>query len=75
LRELDEALNYALGAGTAFNINEKSEYVTTIIGMALKGSLNASMFIEIHCAASCDLSLVDLMIFLVPCSTSIGQVR
>lgn len=32
LRELDEALNYALGAGNAFDINGKSEYVSTIIG-------------------------------------------
>jgi hypothetical protein len=37
LRELDEALNYALGAGAAFNINEKSEYVSTIIGTAING--------------------------------------
>jgi hypothetical protein len=32
LRELDEALSYALGAGTAFDFNGKSEYVSTIIG-------------------------------------------
>ena len=32
LRELDEALNYALSAGSAFDINDRSEYVSTIIG-------------------------------------------
>lgn len=32
LRELDEALTYALGAGNAFDISEKSEYVSAIIG-------------------------------------------
>lgn len=34
LRELDEALDYALSAGSAFDINDKSEYVSTIIGAA-----------------------------------------
>ena len=37
LRELDEALNYALGAGAAFDISEKSEFVSTIIGAPCPG--------------------------------------
>lgn len=36
LRELDEALNYALGAGTAFDITDQSEYVSAIIGAPLR---------------------------------------
>lgn len=35
LRELDEAVNYALGAGTLFDVNDKSEYVQTLIGVPL----------------------------------------
>lgn len=32
LGELDDALTYALGADTLFDINEKSEYVQTLLG-------------------------------------------
>jgi hypothetical protein len=32
LGELDEALNYALAAGTLFDVNELSEFVQTIVG-------------------------------------------
>ena len=32
LGELDDALNYALGAGSRFNVAEDSEYVQTLIG-------------------------------------------
>lgn len=32
LGELDDALNYALGAGTLFDVNEQSEYVQTLVG-------------------------------------------
>jgi hypothetical protein len=32
LRDLDDALTHALGAGKLFDITEKSEYVTTIVG-------------------------------------------
>ena len=32
LGELDDALTYALGAGTHFDINEQSEYVQTLLG-------------------------------------------
>lgn len=32
LGELDDALNYALGAGSLFDVEEQSEYVTTLVG-------------------------------------------
>ena len=32
LGELDDALNYALHAGSLFDVSEKSEYVQTILG-------------------------------------------
>ncbi len=32
LGELDDALNYALGAGSLFDVEEPSEYVTTLVG-------------------------------------------
>lgn len=32
LGAFDESLNYALGAGDLFNVNDDSEYVETIIG-------------------------------------------
>ena len=35
LRELDEALTYALGAGDAFDIGQKSEYTSAIVGALL----------------------------------------
>lgn len=35
LGELDDALTYALGADTLFDINEKSEYVQTLLGERL----------------------------------------
>ena len=40
LRELDEALNYALGAGTLFDISEKTEYVQTLIGAVHSSSIS-----------------------------------
>lgn len=36
LGELDDALNYALGAGSLFDVEEQSEYVTTLIGKRWK---------------------------------------
>ncbi|GIL83332.1 hypothetical protein Vretimale_11311 [Volvox reticuliferus] len=35
LGELDDALNYALGAGSLFDVEEQSEYVTTLIARCL----------------------------------------
>eukprot|EP00195_Chlamydomonas_chlamydogama_P008069 CAMPEP_0202901100 /NCGR_PEP_ID=MMETSP1392-20130828/13237_1 /ASSEMBLY_ACC=CAM_ASM_000868 /TAXON_ID=225041 /ORGANISM="Chlamydomonas chlamydogama, Strain SAG 11-48b" /LENGTH=1014 /DNA_ID=CAMNT_0049587599 /DNA_START=141 /DNA_END=3185 /DNA_ORIENTATION=+ len=35
LGELDDALNYALGAGTLFDVNDQSEYVQTLIARCL----------------------------------------
>ncbi|KXZ53596.1 hypothetical protein GPECTOR_6g513 [Gonium pectorale] len=35
LGELDDALNYALGAGTLFDVEEGSEYVTTLVARCL----------------------------------------
>lgn len=35
LGELDDALTYALGAGSQFNIADNSEYVQTILGMVV----------------------------------------
>lgn len=35
LGELDDALTYALGAGTLFDINEQSEYVQTLLGRVM----------------------------------------
>lgn len=32
LGELDEALNYALGAGSLFDVNDTSDYVQTLVG-------------------------------------------
>lgn len=32
LGAFEESLNYALGAGDLFNVNDNSEYVETIIG-------------------------------------------
>lgn len=34
LGAFEESLNYALGAGNLFNVNDNSEYVETIIGKA-----------------------------------------
>lgn len=31
LGDLDDALSYALGAGSLFNVNETSEYVQTML--------------------------------------------
>lgn len=47
LGAFEESLNYALGAGDLFNVNDNSEYVETIIGnslppgKALPGQLHA----------------------------------
>ncbi|PNW70631.1 hypothetical protein CHLRE_17g727950v5 [Chlamydomonas reinhardtii] len=35
LGELDDALNYALGAGSLFDVEEQSEYVTTLVARCL----------------------------------------
>ncbi|GAX76891.1 hypothetical protein CEUSTIGMA_g4337.t1 [Chlamydomonas eustigma] len=35
LGELDDALNYALGAGSLFNVNEESEFVNTLVSRCL----------------------------------------
>ncbi|KAG1657731.1 hypothetical protein FOA52_011993 [Chlamydomonas sp. UWO 241] len=35
LGELDDALTYALGAGSLFNVNEESEYVQTLVSRCL----------------------------------------
>ncbi len=35
LGELDDALSYAMNAGTLFQIDEQSEYVQTLIGASL----------------------------------------
>lgn len=32
LGELDDALSYALGAGSLFNVEDDSEYVQTLVG-------------------------------------------
>ena len=32
LGDLDDALSYALGAGSLFDVNARSEYVQTILG-------------------------------------------
>ena len=37
LGELHIALDYALGAGELFNINEKSDYVQAILGQCPEG--------------------------------------
>ncbi len=34
LGSLDNALTYALGAGRLFDVNDKTEYVETIIGLS-----------------------------------------
>ena len=34
LGELNDALTYALGAGALFDVNEESEFVTTLLGAA-----------------------------------------
>lgn len=38
LGAFEESLNYALGAGDLFNVNDNSEYVETIIGNYLPSS-------------------------------------
>ena len=35
LGELEDALTYALGAGSLFNLNEKSDYVQALLGAAV----------------------------------------
>lgn len=37
LGELDDALTYALGAGSLFDVNEQSEYVQTLVGARAPG--------------------------------------
>ena len=44
LGELDDALSYALGAGTLFDINEQSEYVQTLLGKTIS-NLQALFFL------------------------------
>lgn len=41
LGELDDAVTYALGAGKLFDLDEKSEYVDTLLGTSIgKTSMN-----------------------------------
>jgi 26S proteasome regulatory subunit N2 len=41
LGELNESLTYALGAGALFDVNEESEFVTTLLGARRAGARNA----------------------------------
>lgn len=40
LGAFEESLNYALGAGDLFNVTDDSEYVETIIGELVTGTLH-----------------------------------
>lgn len=44
LGELDDALTYALGAETLFDLNEKSEYVQTLLGEAQGKAVGENCF-------------------------------
>lgn len=51
LGAFEESLNYALGAGDLFNVNDDSEYVETIIGTQT-GDLNTTHTSVTHCQLS-----------------------
>lgn len=48
LGELDQALTYALGAGSLFDITEQTEYVQTILCELLCLCTAACMYINVH---------------------------
>lgn len=52
LGELDVALTYALGAGQLFDVNDKSEYVQTLLGelQAIQPALLLLVFLYIFSA-------------------------
>lgn len=51
LGAFEESLNYALGAGDLFNVNDNSEYVETIIGkqLLLPKKMQAFVLSELSC--------------------------
>ena len=53
LGSLDNALAYALGAGRLFDVNDKTEYVETIIGSFaprfIVGAHCSSLVVSAHC--------------------------
>lgn len=50
LGAFEESLNYALGAGDLFNVNDNSEYVETIIGKQLFLQKKSSCAVKITVA-------------------------
>lgn len=74
LGAFEESLNYALGAGDLFNVNDNSEYVETIIGnylpsdkvyicRCLSCSSGYSLFIHFNITLP-DLSLIEVLIII-----------
>ena len=51
LGSLDNALTYALGAGRLFDVNDKTEYVETIIGQlsTREFTIDLEVFLSAHC--------------------------
>jgi 26S proteasome regulatory subunit N2 len=53
LGELNESLTYALGAGALFDVNEESEFVTTLLGARRGGARNAPALLCLQLSVLC----------------------
>lgn len=60
LGAFEESLNYALGAGDLFNVNDNSEYVETIIGNYLPSSKALSCW-PLSCSPTYSISPPELL--------------
>lgn len=63
LGAFEESLNYALGAGDLFNVNDNSEYVETIIGNYLP-STNALSCQLLSCSSVYSIFFPELFLLL-----------